>query len=234
MIFFTFRKENILKFTTTKACAWLVAGLGLAAQSVQAQELYVGGGLFGVQIGYAHAISPSFGLRGDLMTMGQRDKTFNESGTSYQGSMNWSRKALLADWFPTGGSFRLTAGATFNDVKFDLLSNGAGKSVDINGRKFSLSANDSLSVLVAMPSTTPYIGMGFGHKQGNKGWGFHSDFGGSLGKFKVTEKRTGGLVNGGALGVTQADVDKELAEVRDGVAKLKFLPQVTVGLSYSF
>lgn len=223
-----------MKLTTTKACACLLAGLGLLAHSVQAQEVYVGGGLFGLQVGYAYGVSPSLGLRGDFMTMGQSDKTFNESGTSYQGHINWSRKALLADWFPTGGSFRLTFGATFNDVKFDLLSKGPGKSVDINGWKIGMSANDSFNVVVAMPSTTPYIGMGFGHKPGQKGWGFHSDFGTSLGRFKVTETRTGGLVNGGSLGVTQTDVDKELTEVRDGVAKLKLLPQLTMGLSYSF
>jgi hypothetical protein len=141
---------------------------------------------------------------------------------------------LLADWFPSGSSFRVTAGATFNDVGFDLYANGAGQKVDINGRQLSLSANDSLNIQVKMPSTTPYIGIGFGHKPGSKGWGFHSDFGASLGKFKVTETRTGGLVNGGSLGVTQSDVDKELADVREGVAKLKFLPQLTLGVSYHF
>ena len=47
-------------------------------------------------------------------------------------------------------------------------------------------ANDTLSIQVKMPSTTPYVGMGFGHTPGSKGWGFHSDFGASLGKFKVS------------------------------------------------
>jgi hypothetical protein len=133
-----------------------------------------------------------------------------------------------------GSGFRFTAGATFNDVKFDLFANGAGKMVDINGRKLSLSANDSLNIQIKLPNTTPYVGIGFGHKPGSKGWGFHSDFGASLGKFQVTETRTGGLVNGGSMGVTQTDVDKELAEVREGVAKLKLLPQLTLGVSYHF
>ena len=215
---------------------WLgvLVGLGVAAQVAQAQEVYVGAGLLGVQVGYAHAVTPSLNLRGDFLTLGNRDKTFNESGTAYQGKINWSRKALLADWFPMGSGFRFTAGATFNDVKFDLFANGAGKIVDINGRKLSLSANDSLNIQIKLPNTTPYVGIGFGHKPGSKGWGFHSDFGASLGKFQVTETRTGGLVNGGSMGVTQTDVDKELAEVREGVAKLKLLPQLTLGVSYHF
>lgn len=223
-----------MKFVKVKTWACILVGLGFVAHAAQAQEVYVGAGLFGVQLGYAHAVTPSLSLRGDFLTMGSRDKTFKESGTAYQGKINWSRKALLADWFPMGSGFRFTAGATFNDVKFDLLANGAGQTVDINGRQLSLTANDSLSIQVKMPSTTPYVGIGFGHKPGSKGWGFHSDFGASLGKFKVTETRTGGLVNGGVLGVTQTDVDKELAEVREGVAKLKLLPQLTLGVSYHF
>jgi hypothetical protein len=212
----------------------ILVGLGFAAHAAQAQEVYVGAGLLGVQVGYAYAVMPSLNVRGDFLTLGNRDKTFNESGTAYQGKINWSRRALLADWFPMGGGFRLTVGATFNDVKFDLLANGAGQTVDINGRKLSLSANDSLNIQIKMPKTTPYVGIGFGHKPGSKGWGLHSDFGASLGKFQVTETRTGGLVNGGSLGVTQTDVDKELAEVREGVAKLKLLPQLTLGVSYHF
>jgi hypothetical protein len=223
-----------LKSSKVKAWAGILVGLGCAAHVAQAQEVYVGAGLFGVQVGYAFAVTPNVNLRGDFLTMGSREKSFNESGTAYQGKINWSRKALLADWFPSGSSFRVTAGATFNDVGFDLYANGAGQKVDINGRQLSLSANDSLNIQVKMPSTTPYIGIGFGHKPGSKGWGFHSDFGASLGKFKVTETRTGGLVNGGSLGVTQSDVDKELADVREGVAKLKFLPQLTLGVSYHF
>lgn len=223
-----------MKVTKVKGLLWICASWCFSSPTVQAQEVYVGAGLFGVQVGYAYAVSSNLNLRGDFLTMGSHEKTVSESGTAYQGKLDWSRKALLLDWFPMGSSFRLTAGATFNAVKFDLYANGVGQTVDINGRKWALSANDSLNIQVKMPSTTPYIGIGFGHKPGSQGWGFHSDFGASLGQLKVTEKRTGGLVNGGTLGLTQSDVDKELAEVRDGVAKLKFLPQLTLGVSYHF
>lgn len=217
-----------------KVLVGFLMNLGFVGSAAQAQEVYVGAGLFGLQVGYAYAVMPRLNLRGDFLTLGRREKIFNESGTAYQGKINWSRKALLADWFPMGSSFRFTVGATFNDVKYDLLANGVGQTLDINGRKLDLSANDTLSIQVKMPSTTPYVGMGFGHTPGSKGWGFHSDFGASLGKFKVSEIRTGGLVNGGALGVTQTDVDKELDEIREGVAKLKILPQLTLGVSYHF
>jgi len=218
----------------TAVLAIALSGL-TAGGAAQAQEVYVGGGLFGVQIGYAHAMSPSFTLRGDYMTLGSKSKSTNESGTQYQAKMKWNRTALLADWFPLeSNSFRLTGGATFNSVAIDLTAGGAGTSVDIAGTKYTLGANDTFNIKIKMPSTTPYLGLGWGHKQGNKGWGFHADLGVSMGQFKVSETRTGELANGGALGVTQANADAEIAEVRDSVAKFKFLPQATVGVSYRF
>lgn len=206
-----------------------------AANGASAQEVYGGVGLFGAQIGYAHALSPSWTVRGDYMTMGQRSKTTTESDTEYQAHLKMNRKALLADWFPwESSSFRLTGGATFNQVQFDLTAGGAGTSVDINNKKYPLGANDALKIQVKMPSTTPYLGLGWGHKAGRQGWGFHADLGFSVGQFKLTETRTGELREGGALKVSQAEVDLETAEIRKSVAKIKFLPQATLGLSYQF
>ena len=116
-----------------------------AANGASAQEVYGGVGLFGTQIGYAHALSPSWTVRGDYMTMGQRSKTTTESDTEYQAHLKMNRTALLADWFPWESStFRLTGGATFNQVQFDLTAGGAGTSVDINNQKYILGAGDAL------------------------------------------------------------------------------------------
>jgi hypothetical protein len=223
-----------LKKQTLFSASALLA-TALLANGAQAQEVYAGAGLFGAQIGYAYSVNPQFNLRGDYMTMGSRSKTQTESGTSYQAKLDLSRTALLVDWFPfESSSFRMTGGASFNKIGFNLTAGGAGSTVDINGRTVALGANDTLNVQVKLPNTTPYVGIGWGHKPSNKGWGFHTDLGVLVGSFKVTETRGGALVNGGALGVTQADMDKELQDVRDSVAKLKVLPQVTLGLSYRF
>lgn len=223
----TFRKSMATAVAVLAACAGLTGA--------HAQEVYLGAGLFGAQLGYAHSVNSSVNLRADYMTLGTRNKTSTESGTTYQSKLDLSRTALLADWFPFEGStFRLTAGATFNDMAFDLNAGGAGTTVDINGKSYALGANDKLNIQVKMPRTTPYLGIGWGHKPAGKGWGFHADVGAIIGSFKVSETRSGALVNGGALGVTQADMDKELQDVRDSVAKLKVLPQLTLGVAYRF
>ncbi len=225
-----------MKFRFDSAAGMAVALLSLAAGSAaHAQEVYAGAGLFGVQLGYAYAVTPSVTVRGDVLTMGSRTKTANESGTQYQAKLKLNRTAVVADWFPYESStFRLTWGATFNNVAFDLKAGGAGSKVDINGKTYNLANNDSLNVKIKMPSTTPYVGLGWGHKLGSKGWGFHADLGVSIGRFQLSETRSGELVNGGKLGVTQADVDKEMTEIRDNLGKINFLPQVTAGVSYRF
>lgn len=207
----------------------------LCTPALQAQEVYAGAGLFGVQVGYAHSLGQSFNLRADHVTMGSRSDTQVESGTTYRGQLDLSRTALLADWFPfERSSFRLTGGVSINKIGMDLTAGGAGTKVDINNKSYTLGPNDTLNIQVKLPNSTPYLGFGWGHKPNSKGWGFHTDLGVLVGSFKVSETRGGALANAGALGVTQADMDKELAEVRDSVAKLKFLPQITLGVSYRF
>ena len=44
----------------------------------------------------------------------------------------------------------------------------------------------------------------------------------------------GGTSGGGTKKATQAEIDKEMAEVRDGVAKFRAIPQLTVGVNYRF
>jgi hypothetical protein len=222
--------EIVMKLLSHGTCGAALLTSVLLTTGAQAQEVYVGGGLFGAQIGYAHALSPAFNLRADHMTLGSRTRTSTKSGTDYQARLDWNRTALLLDWFPSeSGSFRVTAGATFNQIQLDMSAGGVGHRVDINGTSYTLGANDSMKIQLKMPSTTPYLGFGWGHQQSTKGWGFHADVGVSIGQFKVTETRTGALLN-----VPQTDVDKELADVRDSVSRLKVLPQATIGVSYRF
>jgi hypothetical protein len=46
----------------------------LAASQVKAGEVYVPIGIPGLGIGYAYPLNETFALRGDFMTLGQRDR----------------------------------------------------------------------------------------------------------------------------------------------------------------
>ncbi len=211
------RRNRLLSVT-------LALGLTAAATASQAGELYLPAGLPGVGLGYAHPINASFGVRGDFVTLGSHEKTQTESDILYNGKLKASRLGLYGDWFPFSGSFRLTGGITSNNYKLELDASGAGGTIDIGGTTYN-SANDGLNVQIKFPKTTPYLGIGWGH-QADTGFRFSSDIGASIGRATVTAVGRGN--------VTQADVDRESADLRDGVGKVRFLPQLSIGIGYSF
>ena len=80
-----------------------------------------------------------------------------------------------------------------------------------------------------LPSSMPYVGLGWGH-QSNSGQRFSFDIGAKLGKASLSYALSGPWTSS----VSQADIDAELSELREGVGKIKLLPQLTLGLGYSF
>lgn len=207
----------------------LSTALVLCTGAVQAGELYANIGVPGVMLGYAQPLGPMFGLRADVATLGDRSDRRTEDGINYDAKLKASRTALLADWFPFAGSFRLTGGVTSNQYKLDLLATGAGGSLTIGSTTYTTTAADQFRVQVKFPSSTPYVGFGWGHNSGS-GLRFSLDVGAKIGKATVSYALSGPL----AQQASQADIDAELAELRDGVGKIRAVPQLTVGLGYSF
>lgn len=208
-----------------------LATLGLGALTAQAGEIYANAGFPGVGLGYAHPLNSHFALRGDFMTLGTHKKDMNEEGIDYKGTLSTSRVALFADYFPFGGVFRLTAGITANNYKLELDASGASGELTVGDTTYrGLTAADGLNVKIKLPKTTPYLGIGWGHQQ-ESGFRFAFDLGAIIGKAKLDATTRGALASDPTI---QAELDKELAELRDGVGKIKALPQITFSLGYSF
>jgi hypothetical protein len=210
-----------------RLCALALTGLTLTA--AQAAEPYAAIGAPGVMLGIAQPVSDTVTVRLDLATIGTRDKTGIEQGISYRGHYKSNRTGLFADWFVSGG-FRLTGGLTINDTKFDLTAFGDGTPIKIGNTSYPTTTADRFVANIKFPSTTPYLGIGWGHKMGNSGWGFIADLGASFGKATVTTRVEGPLLSQ----VSQADIDRETQELRDGVGKFRALPQLSIGVSYQF
>lgn len=203
-----------------------------AASANAAGEIYFGAGLPGVMLGYAAPLSSSFTVRGDWATLGTRRKQTVEEGVNYNAELGFSRIGLFADWFYLGG-FRLTGGLTFNNLKANFVAQGDGTTqFTIGGTTFVSAADDRLNVSIKYPKTTPYLGLGYGH-QASTGWGFLFDAGVSFGKATVSETHSGTNLGNSSL-VSQAEIDAELAQLREGVAKIKYIPQLSIGLNYRF
>lgn len=214
---------------TALATLALGAACGTAAQ---AAEVYTGVGTHGVMLGIAQPVSPHFTLRGDFGGAGSRTRNEREEGVDYEGKLTYNRAGLFADWFPFANGFRITTGVTFNNMKLDLVAKGNGQQMTIGNNTFVSDPNDRLNVKVEFPKTTPFLGIGYGH-QLSEGWGFTFDLGASIGKAKVSETHSGPNL-GNSAAVSQADIDAELAELRDGVGKVKAIPMIAIGFNYRF
>ena len=207
----------------------LSTAIALSTGAAQSGEIYTKVGIPGVMLGYAQPLGPLFGLRADYATLGDRSERRTEDGITYDAKLKSSRAALLADWFPLAGNFRLTGGITSNQYKLDLLATGAGGSLTIGNTTYTTTAADQFRVQVKFPSSTPHVGFGWGHSSGS-GLRFSLDVGAKIGKATVSYALSGPV----AQQVTQADIDAELTELRDGVGKIRAVPQLSLGLGYSF
>lgn len=213
---------------------WLCALCGMALfapGSARAEGgVYAAIGVPGLIAGYALPVTDSIVVRADLSTLGSHHWSGTESGNEYQGKLKFNRAALLADYHFTD-RFRITGGVTWQDGRLDIHSSGSGLT-QIGDTAITPQPGDSFNATVKFPRFTPYIGVGFGRYAGSpqQGWNVVGDAGVMIGKPSVN----GGITGPSASLVSQADVDKELQKVRDGVGKVKVFPQLTVGASYQY
>lgn len=215
---------------TKRVCVSLVAAcVLLLGGAARAGESYLGIGSTGLDVGYGFKLKPSTGLRVELNFL-DLGRDFNSDGADYAARLKFSNLGAYVDYF-LGDSFRLTGGLLLGKRKLEGRGVTTGGTVRINGADYPAPAGESVTVTDTLPSTTPYLGLGFGHNhQPGSGWGFYADAGLALGKGDVKVVVTPGLV--GAAG--QANVDAEEAKVRDKLDKLKAYPVLKLGLSYTY
>lgn len=208
----------------------LVVMLAVSTPSAVAGEVYGTAGFLGYGLGYAQPLGPYFGVRIDHATAGSRNERRTEEGVEYDAKLKLDRTNLLADWFVMGGSFRLSGGLTFANYKLALDSAGSGGTINVGGATYVVTPADGFTATVKYPSSMPYVGIGWGHGGSDKGWRFALDLGAAIGKPKVSVVTRGQL----ALPAAQADVDREVQELRDGVGSVRVMPQLMLSVGYSF
>ena len=209
----------------------VIALLSTGVARATAGEIYVGAGLPGVMLGYVQPLNTSFALRGDWATLGTLRKQTVEEGVNYDAELGFNRVGLFADWFYFGG-LRFTGGVTFNNLKANFVGQGNGSNFTIGSQTFVSDPSDRLNISIKYPKTTPYLGLGYGH-QASTGFGVTFDIGASFGKATVSETHSGVNLGNPNL-VSQADIDAELAQLREGVAKIQYIPQLSLGINYRF
>jgi len=213
-----------------------IIALAALGASAYAQDSYVGVGLPGLfTLGYAHPMSASWGLRADYAGGINVSKDGNQDGVNATGSIKASRLGAYADWYPFGGGFRLVGGATFNDIKAELNAVGSGTAT-INGQPVTMNG-ETFNVAIKYPSTTPYVGIGYGHHlSDSKGIGFYADLGVMIGSFTAdtTTSLVGKKFQDGVTTIKQSDIDAQTQKMRDSLGSLTVLPSASIGLLYRY
>lgn len=204
-------------------------GLTAWSPAAHAGATYGAIGFPGVMGGYAHTVDDKVVLRADYAGLRSRSKDGEHEGIVYKGRVKFARLGLFADYFPVGNGLRLTGGLTLNHMSVDLKSDFHGGTVEVGGTSVPVTSADYFNVKARMPHVTPYVGLGWGHHGQAPGWGFFADLGVSVGKPRVTVD-----TNLDERGVPQADIDREMQELRDSADKIRVIPQVSFGLSYRY
>jgi hypothetical protein len=201
--------------------------LALALQA-RADSFYTGVGLPGLMVGYAKPLSSTLTLRGDVASLPGISRDSIEQGVSYTGSIKSDRGAVFMDWHLAGG-MRLTSGLTFNHTRVDLRAGGNSGSVTIGDNSYASSVDDRFDASIRFPGTTPYLGLGYSQYSCG-GSSLLFDVGGSIGRPSLSESHSGPNLGN----VSQADLDKELAQLREGIARVRFVPQISLGMNLRF
>lgn len=220
----------------TTACFVLISLVGAIASAPAADSsgglwtLGVTGGSLGAgpELAYRYGRFVGVRMNGDFFSY-NHNETVDQ--ITYNGRLKLDSFGLMADLFPFGGGFRLSAGARRNDNKIDL-SGTPSTPVTIGNSVYTPAQLGTLYGTVRGNSFAPALTLGFGGRLA-KGFTFGADLGVMFqGSPKVDNYHaTGQFATNPTL---QADLAAERARVEDKVHSYQYWPIAQVELLYRF
>lgn len=205
-----------------------------SAQGTAGGGWYAGLGTTGLLLGYSQSYTPLWGSRVEVAGLPRLNRQLTEGGIDYRAEGSMRRLGAALDWHPFSNGFRLSAGVSWVDASIDLQAQAQpGATLELGNATVALGQGDGYSARVALPRTMPYVGVGWGRGL-TRGWSVHADLGALIGKARVTGVLTASLrskIQSGGFD-PDAELDRELRQVRDGVDKLAVYPVLQLGLNY--
>jgi len=227
----------------TAALLPAACGLLLAAHTASAHEIYAKAGFPGVGAGYAHSLNKHFGVQADYTTAG----TINRDGVAgqlrYEADLKADQLGVYGNWFPFGGSFRLSGGLHSRTLEVNAHGHEQNGMITIGGVNipYDGGGTDLVQARVEWPKVAPYLGIGWGHARHGQGFGFVADFGVSFGspKTELTVSQTllgklDDLAKKDPRINAKAEIERQRQAMAKDVETVKVFPHLFVGLSYQF
>jgi hypothetical protein len=209
--------------------AAIVMSMGLltAGGAAQAGSFALGAkvGTTGLGVEGTYGLRENVNLRGGLYGF-TYSTDVEETDVDYDADLKLRSAALLADWHPFNGGFRVSAGGYYNGNE---LSGAADGELDVGDNTYQA----SLDATIDWRSFAPYLGVGYGNAVQGGRWSFAFDAGVMFtGSPDVNVK--GRVNNPGLQDQFDNDLRQEQEELQDDLDDFKYYPVVSLGVTYRF
>ena len=206
-------------------------------QEEKASNMGLKVGTLGVGVDFSTPVNETLSVRFNVNGASYSRKEL-VNNIDYDATLKLLTVGALLDYYPGESSFRLTAGAYYNNNKFDLVAKPAAtESINIGDVSYTGAEVGQLNSNVSFNKIAPYIGLGWGNKPtGEKGWGFTFDLGAMYQGSAIASAEA--IVNNTLpqLLKTQIvnDVEKERQKIEDDMGKYTWYPVIMIGANYTF
>lgn len=220
---------------SARAAAVALLALGAVPAGVSAAEggQWHAGASVGT-LGISPEVGYRFGEHGGLRLNGgfyDYDRSEEIDDIDYDGTLKLSSVGMMADWYPFGGSFRLSAGARSNGNKIDLVAVPTAN-VEIGDETFTPAEVGTLSGGVKFKDFTPALTLGWGGKLGK---GFTMGF--EAGVLLQGSPKLALAASGGALANDPgflAELERERVQAEEDASDFKLWPVLQLHFAWRF
>ncbi|MFK5975558.1 MAG: hypothetical protein QM493_03515 [Sulfurovum sp.] len=162
------------------------------------------------------------------------DYDTTQNGVDYSASATLLTAGVLLDYYPmTSNAFRVSAGVYYNGNKAELNAKATAP-ITLGSNTYTVGQIGSLFTETKLNEVAPYIGIGWGNKGVEKGWGFSVDIGAMYhGEPGIDTTVTTTLV-APASTTLKNDVEIERKKLEDDFKSYSFYPVVMLGVTYTF
>ena len=212
-------------------CAGIALFTAVPANAQSSSSFSVGltGGTLGVgpEVDYR---GERFGIRGNATFLGI-GRSVESDGVDYDGDLKLRSIGAMADYYPFGGGFRVSAGARINNNRVDLKATPT-EDVEIGDEVYTPDEVGNIIGKVKANKLAPTLTVGWGGGASGRGLRFAIDAGAMFqGSPRVTELRTTGMLSDPEF---QADLQRERQEIEDDIDNFKIYPILQLGIGYRF
>jgi len=220
------------------ALGMAACGLLIAVSAHAEIAAYAKAGTLGIGGGIAASITDSINVRGEYTALGVSPSNISTDDVTYKPDLDLRAGALLLDWHPFSGTFRLTGGLVANGNQLKVKGEPtAGSTYTVNGVTYTSAQIGSLDGKVDFSSTAPYLGVGWGNALDKAGhFTFLADIGVMFqGSPKVKLNAScGSAVSASQCAQIAGNVAAEEKKLEDEVSDYKYWPVLSLGVGYRF